>query len=64
MLAAIPHSREVVLYCQGGVRSAAVIRALAAAGYDSRLLTNLEGGFAAWEKVSTALVPINEAMDT
>ncbi|MBB5692339.1 molybdopterin-synthase adenylyltransferase MoeB [Muricoccus pecuniae] len=64
VLAAIPHSREVVLYCQGGVRSAAVIRSLAAAGYDSRLLTNLEGGFAAWEKVSTALVPINEAMDT
>ncbi|MFC7739503.1 rhodanese-like domain-containing protein, partial [Roseomonas sp. GCM10028921] len=63
-LAAIRHSREVVIYCQGGTRSAAVIRSLAEAGYDPRLLANLEGGFAAWEKVSAALVPVGETAET
>lgn len=47
-LAAIPRGRELVVYCQAGLRSAAVIRALAAAGYPATRLVNLEGGFAAW----------------
>lgn len=47
-LAVIPRAEEVVIYCQGGVRSAAVIRALAAAGYPARNLTDLTGGFAVW----------------
>jgi adenylyltransferase/sulfurtransferase len=47
-LAAVPKAREVVVYCQGGLRSAAVIRALVAAGYDANHLTNLVGGFAGW----------------
>ncbi|WP_159993432.1 molybdopterin-synthase adenylyltransferase MoeB [Roseomonas sp. 18066] len=38
----------VVVYCQAGLRSAAVIRALVAAGHDPALLIDLEGGFAAW----------------
>jgi adenylyltransferase/sulfurtransferase len=47
-LTAIPREREVVIYCQGGLRSAAVIRALAAAGYPARNLTDMTGGFGAW----------------
>ncbi|MFC3127628.1 molybdopterin-synthase adenylyltransferase MoeB [Pseudoroseomonas globiformis] len=47
-LAAIPQRGEVVFYCQGGLRSAAVIRALVANGHDAKRLINLEGGIAAW----------------
>ncbi|HWX50659.1 MAG TPA: rhodanese-like domain-containing protein, partial [Roseomonas sp.] len=47
-LSAIPKGREVVVYCQGGLRSAAVIRALAAAGYSADQLVNMEGGFTVW----------------
>jgi adenylyltransferase/sulfurtransferase len=47
-LAAIPWDREVVVYCQGGARSAAVIRALVASGYNASGLTDLEKGFSSW----------------
>ncbi|MBI0435232.1 molybdopterin-synthase adenylyltransferase MoeB [Roseomonas sp. KE0001] len=48
LLDALPRDREIVLYCQSGLRSAAVIRSLTAAGYDPSLLYNLEKGFAGW----------------
>lgn len=48
VLAAIPRDREVVVYCQGGIRSAAVIRALVAGGYDAAWLTDLDKGFSNW----------------
>lgn len=48
LLADLPRDREVVIYCQGGLRSAAVIRALVAAGHPAGQLLDLEGGFAAW----------------
>jgi adenylyltransferase/sulfurtransferase len=48
-LAAISQAREVVVYCQAGLRSAAVIRALVAGGYDAQKLVDLEGGFAGWQ---------------
>lgn len=58
-LAAIPRDREVVIYCQGGVRSAAVIRALAAAGHPASRLLDLEGGFSAWS--GPVVHPVPEA---
>ena len=48
MLGDIPRDRDVLVYCQSGMRSAAVIRALATAGYDPGRLFNLEKGFSAW----------------
>ncbi|QHO90873.1 molybdenum cofactor biosynthesis protein MoeB [Actinomyces sp. 432] len=40
-------SRELIVYCAGGVRSARAIAALEDAGYDGPM-TNLEGGIKAW----------------
>ena len=48
VLGDIPRDRDVLVYCQSGMRSAAVIRALATAGYDPGRLFNLEKGFSAW----------------
>ncbi|WP_245870425.1 molybdopterin-synthase adenylyltransferase MoeB [Teichococcus rhizosphaerae] len=56
-LAGIPRDREVVVYCQGGLRSAAVIRALAAAGHPASRLLDLEGGFSAWDGPVARPVP-------
>ncbi len=47
-LAAIPRDRDVVVYCQSGMRSSAVIRELVAAGYEASRLHNLEYGIGAW----------------
>ncbi|WP_419898805.1 molybdopterin-synthase adenylyltransferase MoeB [Roseomonas sp. USHLN139] len=47
----------VVVYCQAGLRSAAVIRALVAAGHDPDRLVNLEGGFGAWHGPRAAACP-------
>jgi adenylyltransferase/sulfurtransferase len=43
----IDASRETVLHCKGGVRSAKAIEALKLAGYKGQL-TNLKGGITAW----------------
>ncbi|MDB5885680.1 MAG: molybdenum cofactor biosynthesis protein MoeB [Polaromonas sp.] len=44
----LPKDRDLVLVCQSGMRSSAVIRSLVDAGYDSGRLYNLERGMAAW----------------
>ena len=44
----LPKDREMVLVCQSGMRSSAVIKSLVAAGYDAGRLFNLELGMAAW----------------
>ena len=44
----LPKDRDIVLVCQSGLRSSAMIKALAAAGYDSARLYNLEQGMAGW----------------
>ena len=43
----IDPSRETILHCKGGVRSAKAIEALERAGYPGRLI-NLKGGITAW----------------
>lgn len=40
-------SRELIVYCAGGIRSARAIEALEQAGY-AGVMTNLEGGIQAW----------------
>lgn len=47
-LATIPRDRDLLVYCQSGMRSRAAIRALAQAGYDPGRLHNLEQGYAGW----------------
>lgn len=47
-LASIPQDREVVIYCQSGMRSSAAIRSLISAGYDPARLHNLERGMSGW----------------
>lgn len=42
----IPRDRDIVLYCHSGVRSAACLSALRAAGYER--VRHLEGGISAW----------------
>jgi rhodanese-related sulfurtransferase len=49
VLANIPRDRDVLVYCQAGVRSLASIRALVSAGYDPKHLINLEQGYSAWK---------------
>ena len=44
----LPKDRDIVLVCQSGMRSSAVVRLLVAAGYDAGRLYNLELGMAAW----------------
>jgi len=44
----LPKDRDLVLVCQSGMRSSAVIRSLVDAGYDSGRLYNLENGMTAW----------------
>jgi len=46
--APLPRDRDIVLVCQSGLRSSAVIRSMVAAGYDPLRLYNLEKGMAAW----------------
>lgn len=49
----LPHDRRIVAVCRVGGRSAAVVEALNAWGFDS---VNLEGGLRAWEASGLPLV--------
>ncbi|QUT04087.1 molybdopterin-synthase adenylyltransferase MoeB [Sphingobium phenoxybenzoativorans] len=44
----LPKDRDLVLVCQSGMRSSAVIKSLAAAGYLPSRLYNLDNGMNAW----------------
>jgi len=52
----IDESRETVVHCKGGVRSAKVIEALTRAGFSGRLV-NLKGGITAWSNEVDPSVP-------
>lgn len=43
----LPQSADIIVYCAHGVRSEAVVAALARAGYTA--VTDLAGGLAAWK---------------
>ena len=49
-------SRETIVHCKGGVRSAKAIEALKGAGYAGRLV-NLKGGITAWSNEVDPTVP-------
>jgi molybdopterin/thiamine biosynthesis adenylyltransferase/rhodanese-related sulfurtransferase/molybdopterin converting factor small subunit len=52
----IDESRETVVHCKGGVRSAKAIEALTSAGFKGKLL-NLKGGITAWSDEVDPSVP-------
>jgi rhodanese-related sulfurtransferase len=52
----IDPTRETVVHCKGGVRSAKAIEALQRAGFAGRLL-NLKGGITAWSNEVDPTVP-------
>lgn len=52
----IDPSRDTVVHCKGGVRSAKAIEALQAAGFQGDL-TNLTGGITAWSNDVDPSVP-------
>ena len=52
----IDESRETVVHCKGGVRSAKAIEALQRAGFKGHLL-NLKGGITAWSNEVDPSVP-------
>lgn len=52
----IDESRETVVHCKGGVRSARAIEALTRAGFRGRLV-NLKGGITAWSNEVDPSVP-------
>jgi adenylyltransferase/sulfurtransferase len=52
----IDESRETVVHCKGGARSARAIEALTRAGFRGRLV-NLKGGITAWSNDVDASVP-------
>jgi molybdopterin/thiamine biosynthesis adenylyltransferase/rhodanese-related sulfurtransferase/molybdopterin converting factor small subunit len=52
----IDASRETVLHCKGGVRSAKAIEALKQAGFNGKLI-NLKGGITAWSDEVDPRVP-------
>ncbi|HEV7902522.1 MAG TPA: rhodanese-like domain-containing protein [Pyrinomonadaceae bacterium] len=52
----IDESRETVVHCKGGGRSAKAIEALQRAGFTGRLL-NLKGGITAWSNDVDPSVP-------
>ncbi|HKC63667.1 MAG TPA: ThiF family adenylyltransferase, partial [Pyrinomonadaceae bacterium] len=52
----IDSSRETVVHCKGGVRSAKAIEALKQAGFNGRLI-NLRGGITAWSDEVDPSVP-------
>lgn len=53
-LAEIPKDREILVYCKGGMRSAAAAQVLADAGYDA---VNLEGGVLGWARAIDPSLP-------
>ena len=52
----IDQSRETVVHCKGGVRSAMAIQALQRSGYTGQL-SNLRGGITAWSNEVDPSVP-------
>ncbi len=52
-------SKEIVVHCKMGGRSARAIEALQRAGFDGEM-ANLVGGITAWSKEIDPTVPINE----
>lgn len=52
----IDSSRETVVHCKGGVRSANAIEALTRAGFQGKLI-NLKGGITAWSNEVDSSVP-------
>ena len=52
----IDESRETVVHCKGGVRSARAIEALTRSGFKGKLV-NLKGGIAAWSNDVDPSVP-------
>ncbi|HLL74083.1 MAG TPA: rhodanese-like domain-containing protein [Pyrinomonadaceae bacterium] len=52
----IDASRETVVHCKGGVRSAKAIEALRRSGFQGRLI-NLKGGITAWSDEVDPSVP-------
>ena len=52
----IDETRETVVHCKGGVRSARAIEALTRAGYTGKLI-NLKGGILAWSNEVDPSVP-------
>ncbi len=48
LLEKVPRDREIIVNCRSGVRSARAVALLRRAGYTN--VTNLQGGFMAWEK--------------
>jgi adenylyltransferase/sulfurtransferase len=52
----IDESRETIVHCKGGVRSAKAIQALRQAGFGGRLI-NLKGGITAWSDEVDPSVP-------
>lgn len=52
----IDPSRETVVHCKGGVRSARAIEALTGAGFSGKLV-NLKGGIMAWSNEVDPSVP-------
>lgn len=55
-MAEIDPSRETVVHCKGGVRSARAIEALQRSGFTGRLI-NLHGGIMAWSNEVDPSVP-------
>lgn len=52
----IDESKETVVHCKGGVRSARAIEALKGAGFEGKLV-NLKGGITAWSDDVDSSVP-------
>ena len=52
----IDQTRETVVHCKGGVRSARAIEALQGAGFAGRLI-NIKGGITAWSNEVDPSVP-------
>jgi adenylyltransferase/sulfurtransferase len=55
-IAEIDPSRETIVHCKGGVRSAKAIDALTKAGFTGKLI-NLKGGITAWSNDVDPTVP-------
>ncbi len=44
----IPQDKDVIIYCEKGIRSTIAIQRLESAGYNN--LINLQGGMSAWKR--------------
>jgi sulfur-carrier protein adenylyltransferase/sulfurtransferase len=52
----LPHDRPLILHCRSGVRSAEVLTALRASGFDNA--RHLQGGITAWAKQVDTSLPV------